>query len=292
MPKDTADSIDSGVTVEEEEETPGADAGTESEEKSEETSEESKGEEKAEGEESDEGKEGSEEDKKAELTDRGTKKSPIEDSAFVQDLKNKLGDAYQLLRDPKLLTQYLRSMEGSQAPEKGTDDDLQALVDSTKDAEGNVDVLKLTKALDERQDKKIKEGISYLREDSARTTELKRVYFEDLSEQRKAHPELDPKSDKFDAELEPVIRDLFLARGGLTGKVGMGQVINDFYKTVERYRGQGRSEAETEVVKKRSGGIPANTPPSKEGGSGDEESQDPATILSSRVRKAASSFKG
>lgn len=221
-------------------------------------------------------------------TDRGTNVAKEPESQYYQQLKNENSDMRRLLSNPTGIKEYLRSLEGTAAPEQGKDDDMADLAEKVMTEDGRVDVGKLAKYMEERLMSKWEKGMEYNLQNMQRSQEMGRAYDEEKGSVRKAHPELDPTSDKYDKDLEDFVGERFIAQGGLEGRVSLRQVVDQTFGYLEKVRGtgknQGRAEAETEIVRKKVGGIdrqriPANPKESEDNMSAEE-------VLAKRVRLA------
>jgi len=221
------------------------------------------------------------------LTDRGTKVAKEPESRFYQQLKNENADMRRLLSDPASLKEYLRQLEGTQAPEKGQEDEFADLYEKVLTPEGQVDIVKLARYMDERVATKIQQGMQYLSQNVQQSVELKQNYHSDKAAIRQAHPELDPLSESFDPELDQLIGERFIAQGGLQGKVTLKQVADKTFADIEKWRGVGKAEAETEIKRKRLGAI-STSKVSGESRETEEENMTPEQILANRVKKAIS----
>lgn len=218
-----------------------------------------------------------------EVTDRGTKAAKEPESRYYQQIKNENADMRRLLSDPKLLREYMREVEGTQAPKEGQEDDLAKIVEAATLDNGQVDAYKLTQLLDKRTAEKIEQGMSYLSQNMSRANQMHRQYDEEKQAIRAEHPELDPRNkDKFDPELEQFIAERYLAQGGLEGKASLKQVTDQTFAYLEKQRKSATSQAETEVVRRRAGAIPQQN---VAGESKDDESQmSPDALLAKRIR--------
>lgn len=221
-------------------------------------------------------------------TDRGTKVAKEPESRFYQQLKNENADMRRILNEPGSLKEYLRQIEGTPVPEKGKEDDLADLAEKTIDpATGQVDLVKLTKYMDERTQKQIEQGMTHLSSNFEKRNQMQRAYDEEKASVRGEHPELDPRQkDRFDQELDEFIGERFVAQGGLEGKVSLKQVVDSTFAFLTKQRSLGKAQAETDVVRKRVGAIPRS---SNQGDSQkSEEQMTPEEMLVTRIRKQLS----
>ncbi len=230
------------------------------------------------------GEESATDSSKEDLTDRGTKVAREPESRFYQDLKNQNSDMKRLLGDPLALKEYLRGLEGTQAPGKGQEDDLADLESKVLTQNGQVDLKKLASYMDERLAKKLDAGIKYGVENRIQVERLRTSYDADKTNIRHDHPELDPKNKAFDPDLEQLIGERFIAQGGLQGKVTLPHVVDKTYKDIARFQGSGKRQANREITRKRAGAISQDRYSSEEGEN--EEEMSPAELLASRVRKS------
>jgi len=222
-----------------------------------------------------------------EVTDRGTKVAKEPESRYYQQIKNENADMRRLLGDPKLLKEYMREVEGTQAPKEGQEDELAKIVEAATLPNGSVDALKLTQMLDERTAKKIEQGMTYLSKNMSQAQQMHRRYDEEKAVVRSEHPELDPRNkEQFDPELEQFIAERYIAQGGLEGKASLKEVVDTTFTYLSKQRKAASTQAETEIVRKRAGAIPT---PGVSGQPKDDESRmSPDELLAKRVQAALS----
>lgn len=228
-------------------------------------------------------------EEKDDLTDRGTKKAKEPASQFYQQIKNENADMRALLSNPQALKEYLRQLDGTNAPKDGETDDLADIGDKILTPDGQIDLAKLVQFMEERWMRKIDQGIRFQTENQIRSREIENGYNSDKASVRKDHPELDPTSKSFDADLEQFVGERFIAQGGLEGRVTLRDVVTNTYAYLDKVRGVGRQQAETEIVRKQVGAIPQSNAQADEAQADDDG--DPATVLANRVHKSVTGAK-
>jgi hypothetical protein len=223
----------------------------------------------------------------AETTDRGTKVAKEPESRFYQQLKNENADMRRVLSDQTALKEYLRTMEGTQAPKDEKQDDLADIGEKVLTPEGQLDLVKFGKYMDERVASKIDAGIKYGVENRIKAERVMNSFEADKIAVRSAHPELDPENkDKFDPELDQLIGERFIAQGGYQGKATLKQVTEQTYKDIAKWQGSGKKQAETEIVRKRAGAIPKQKVSGETQDNEETDEMRPEEVLASRVRKS------
>ncbi len=227
---------------------------------------------------------GAGEGEEATTTDRGTKVAKEPDSQFYQQLKNENGDMRRLLGDPKALKEYLRELEGTQAPAQGEADDFADLAEKVLDQNGQVDIKKLAGYLDNRLMQKLDQAVKFSVNNQVRSAEVERTYHSDLGSIRTEHPELNPNNkDAYDPDLDQLVGERFIAQGGMEGKVTLKQVVDKTYAYLKRGQDKGRQQAETQIIRKQAGAIPQPKVPGNSTQADEEKS--PEQLLAERVRK-------
>jgi glycerophosphoryl diester phosphodiesterase len=222
------------------------------------------------------GEQGSQDD----TTDRGTKKAKEPESRYYQELKNENADMRRLLSDPKSMKEYLRQLEGTEAPKEGERDELGEIIKASTTSNGQIDAETLARKLDERTQQQIQKSMDTLSQNVDRRNQVLTSFNEEKADSRKDHPELDPKSKDFDPDLEQLVGERFLAQGGL-GRASLRKVVDDTYAWLEKQRGSAKKEENTEIVRKRVGAIPQPSVSGEDANS--DENLTPQAILAKRI---------
>lgn len=216
-------------------------------------------------------------------TDRGTKVAKEPESQYYQQLKNQLSDARELLGNPSALREYLRRVEGTPANKQG-EEEISDIAEKVMTPDGQVDLYKLDKYIDERMTKKIEKGLTFALDHKLQARDIEKTYEADKNNVRAEHPELDPANkEKHDPDMERLVSERFIAQGGYEGKVTLKQVVDQTYQDIAKWTGRGRKQAETEIVRKRAGAINQSKVSAED--TVEEENMSPEDILASRVQR-------
>lgn len=225
------------------------------------------------------------------VTDRGTKVAKEPESKFYQQIKNENADMRALLGNQNALKEYMRTFEGTAAPKQGEVDDLSDIADKVLGQDGQVDLGKLAQYMEERVMSKVEKAVQFHTQNQIRSREIETTYTSDKTSVRQAHPELDPSNkDTFDPELDQLVGERFIAQGGLEGKVTLKDVADKTFAGIEKWRGAGRKQAETEIVRKRAGAIP-QAKAQGDAKESEEENMSPSQILTARLQKQVAGAK-
>ncbi len=219
--------------------------------------------------------------------DKGTKdKEP--QSQYYQRVKNENAQLRRLLSDPKALKEYAEK-NGIIAPSKenqvNEEEEVNKLAAEVVDQNGLINLPKLIKALEDRSIKKVDNLVTSYSQTTQKQIENKIQYNKDLETVYEDHPELNPESkDTYIPEYNEIIGNLYLAQGGLQGKVRLSDVAKKFYAAIGRERQNGSRQANQQIIRKKSGAIQQNANSSNNKQGQDDEASPEATIAD-RFRK-------
>lgn len=248
------------------------------------------------------------EDTEEVLTDKGTKLDKNPASAAYQQLANakvKMGKYEKILTNPTLLSEYAKQMgleisggkstKADAVTEEAVQDDLAELItaDNMDDVDKITGVVKKVHShyqgkltAQEQRIKRLEDQLGGVAESSKREAVLNKLTT-DVSSVRGKYPELNPKSDAYNPELEKEIKDHYdeldfdEATQSYRGNHSLASITDRFMRTAGFFKNAGSKQAQTIVKQKILGKGVTN----KAGTKVEAESTDPATAIGQRISK-------
>lgn len=195
----------------------------------------------------------------AEYTEKGTKLDPNPMSRVNQELANerrKIKDYEEILNNPKLLKAYVDQFDTKEDRVEPEEEML-----SIEQVETTADLQKFLRQRDGQVQKKLKEldstisGFKESQKDEAIASNIS----SDITAIREIYPELNPKSDSYDPELDQAVGELFEMydfdpkQQRFKGSVSLKKVAQTVMKAAGSSKKRGSQEAQTYVKDRRSG---------------------------------------
>lgn len=224
------------------------------------------------------------------VTDKGSQGSQEPQSPYYQRIKNENAQLRRLLSDPEQLKEYLAS-QGHNAPSKenqvNEEQELAKIAKEVTDENGLINLPKLVKALEDRTIKKVDNLVSSYSNTTKTQITNKIQYDSDLKSVWKEHPELDPNNASYIQEYNEIVGNIFLAKGGLQGKVRLTDVAKNFFTAINTERKKGSQQAQQQIIRKKAGGIQQNANAGSSNQQQQETEQPPEATIAQRFRQAA-----
>jgi hypothetical protein len=229
-------------------------------------------------------------DEKAELTEKGTKLDPNPLSRVNQELANeraKIKQYEEVLNNPTLLKSYVAQID--KQPEK-VEEKVPEKIMREEDVKTTEDLRVYLKQQDEKLNSKLKELDSTIStvKSSQRDTAVANGISNDIQAVREQYPELNPKSDSYDPELDTAVGamyeliDLDPKTKQFRGNIRITDVASIIMKASGSSKKQGSQEAQTVIKDKRSGKVTSGSSSQVS----DISNMTPSQIIASRIKQA------
>lgn len=226
------------------------------------------------------------------LTEKGTKLDPDPMSALNQTLANERRFRLQyekLLNDPDQLVEYAATMGLKLTKEQAKEVQKDKTIDPDK-IETVEDLRAFAKQLQTQVATKAGEldkGIQGLRQNS-KDESITNQFKTDMDDARSKYPELDPRSESYNKDLDETIGRLFLAADvdpntrKLAGRVRLSTFVDQVMSVRKNGQETGSRDAQTVVKDKRRGQVRTG---SQGDGTPDESNMTPSQIIASRMKR-------
>lgn len=224
------------------------------------------------------------------VTDKGSQGSQEPQSPYYQRIKNENAQLRRLLSDPEQLKEYLAS-QGHNAPSKenqvNEEEEIAKIAREVVDENNMINLPKLVKALEDRTIKKVDNLVSSYSNTTKTQITNKIQYDSDLKTVLKDHPELDPNSGSYNQEYNEIVGNIFLAKGGVQGKVRLTDVAKSFFTAINSERKKGSQQAQQQIIRKKAGGIQQNANAADSSQQQQEQELTPEASIAQKFRQAA-----
>lgn len=233
-------------------------------------------------------------DEKSELTEKGTKLDSNPLSRVNQELANeraKIREYEKVLNDPTLLKSYVAQFE--KAPKEQEAPKTQEKEMREEDVKTTEDLHIYLKQQNEKLSQKMKELDSTIQtvKSSQKEAVIANTISNDIATVRETYPELDPKSESYNADLDASVGAMYelidydKESKQFRGNVKITDIANIIMKASGSSKQKGLQEAQTIVKDKRSGKVTSGSSSHVV----DITNMTPSQIIASRIKSARGS---